>query len=89
MGGTFRGSLARSVEGVEQQEDGADANHATEDQRVSPLAQIDFLDEVVDGREAIGQRGDPGLNGLQHPALKCDVLFGSHGDAYCIVNKSI
>lgn len=28
-----------------------------------------------------GQSCDPGLNGLQHPTLKCDVLFGSHGDA--------
>lgn len=30
--------------------------------------------------EDTGQSCDPGLNGLQHPALKCDVLFGSHGD---------
>lgn len=28
-----------------------------------------------------GQSCDPGLNGLEHPTLKCDVLFGSHGDA--------
>lgn len=27
-----------------------------------------------------GQSRDPGLNGLEHPTLKHDVLFGSHGD---------
>lgn len=42
-----------SVQSVEQQEDDADANHPTQNERVPPLAQIDFLDEVVDGGEAI------------------------------------
>lgn len=33
------------------------------------------------GTKDTGQSCDPGLNRLQHPTLKCDVLFGSHGDA--------
>lgn len=47
------------------------------------------MNEVVDGRETVGQSGDSGLNGLQHAALKGHVLFGRHGNAYCIVNKPI
>lgn len=42
-----------SVECVKQQEYGADANHRTQNERVPPLAQIDFLDETVDGGETI------------------------------------
>lgn len=42
-----------SVQSVEQEKDDADANHPTQNKRVPPLAQIDFLDEVVDGGETI------------------------------------
>lgn len=42
-----------SVQSVEQEEDDADTNHPTQNKRVPPLAQIDFLDEVVDGGETI------------------------------------
>lgn len=77
------------MESVEQQEDGADTDHSAQNQRVPPLSQIYFLDEAVDSWETVGQSGDFGLNGLEHPSLKRHVLFGRHGNAYCIVNKPI
>lgn len=46
-----------SVESVEQQEDGADANHRAQNYRVPPLAQIDFLDEAIDGGETVWGEG--------------------------------
>lgn len=47
------GPRRASVQRVEQEEDHADASHPAQNERVPPLAQIDFLDEVVDGGEAI------------------------------------
>lgn len=49
-------SLSRvnlSVKGIEQEEDGAEANHGAEDEGVPPLPQVDSLDQIVDGRESI------------------------------------
>ena len=43
------------MESVEQEEDGADADHRAEDERVSSLPQVDSLDEIVDGRETVLQ----------------------------------
>lgn len=42
-----------SVESVEQQQNGAEADDRAEDQRVPPLPQVDPLDQIVDGGEAI------------------------------------
>lgn len=42
-----------SVKSVEQEENGADANHCAEDERVPSLSQVDPLDEIVDGRETV------------------------------------
>lgn len=41
------------MEGVEQEEDGADADHCAEDQGVPPLPQVYSLDEIVDGWETV------------------------------------
>lgn len=45
--------LARSVKGIEQEENGADADHCAKDERVPSLPQVDSLDEIVDGWETV------------------------------------
>lgn len=42
-----------SVEGIEQEENGANANHRAKDQRVPSLSQVDSLNEVVDSWETV------------------------------------
>lgn len=44
-----------SVQSVEQQQDGADADHGAEDEGVPSLTQVDSLDEIVDGGEPVSQ----------------------------------
>lgn len=44
-----------SVQSVEQQEDGADADHRAQDEGVPPFTQVDPLDEIVDGGEPVSQ----------------------------------
>lgn len=41
------------MKSIKQEQDGADADHCAQDERVSPLPQVDSLDEIVDGRETI------------------------------------
>lgn len=41
------------MKSVEQEENGADADHRAEDERVPSLPQVDSLDEVVDGWETV------------------------------------
>lgn len=41
------------MKSIEQEENGADADHCTEDERVPSLSQVDSLDEVVDSWEAV------------------------------------
>ena len=41
------------MKSVEQQENGADADHCAEDERVPSLPQVDSLDEIVDGWETV------------------------------------
>lgn len=41
------------MKSVEQEEDGADADHCAEDERVPSLPQVDSLDEIVDGWETV------------------------------------
>ena len=43
----------RSVESVQQQEDGAHADHGAENERVPSLPQVDSLDQVVNGWETV------------------------------------
>lgn len=45
-----------SVQSVEQQENGADADHRAQDERVPSFPQVDSLDEVVDGGEPVSGR---------------------------------
>lgn len=42
-----------SVECIKQQQDGADANDTSEDERVTPLPEVDPLYQAVDGRKAV------------------------------------
>lgn len=44
-----------SVQSVEKQEDGADANDRAEDKRVPSFTQVDPLDEIVDGGEPVSE----------------------------------
>lgn len=46
-----------SVQSIEQEQNGAEADDWTEDQRVPPLPQVDPLDQIVDGREPIWEGG--------------------------------
>lgn len=69
------------MKSVEQEENGTDADHCAEDERVSSLPQVDSLDEIVDGWETVGQRVDPALYGFQHAPLGGHVLLGRHGNA--------
>lgn len=41
------------MEGIEQEENGANANHRAKDQRVPSLSQVDSLNEVVDSWETV------------------------------------
>ena len=41
------------MESVQQEENGADANHPAQNEGVPPFPQVDPLDEVVDRREAV------------------------------------
>lgn len=41
------------MESIEQEENGADADHSAEDEGVPSLSQIDSLDETVDSWETI------------------------------------
>lgn len=47
--------MVPSVQSVEQQQDGADADHGAEDEGVPSLTQVDSLDEIVDGGEPVSQ----------------------------------
>lgn len=42
-----------SMEGVEEQQDGADADHAAQDERIAALAQVDPLDQAVHGWKTV------------------------------------
>lgn len=44
-----------SVQSVEKQENGADANDRAEDERVPSFTQVDSLDEIVDGGEPVSE----------------------------------
>lgn len=44
---------ACSVKSIEQEENGADADHCAEDEGVPSLPQVDSLDEIVDGWETV------------------------------------
>lgn len=44
-----------SVERIQQQQDGADANDASKDERVAPFPKVDPLYQAVHGRKAVGQ----------------------------------
>lgn len=48
--------LLPSVQSVEQQQDGADADHRAQDERVPSFPQVDSLDEIVDGGEPVSER---------------------------------
>lgn len=41
------------MEGIQQQEDGADANHGPQDEGVSSLPKVDPLDQTVHSRKSI------------------------------------
>lgn len=41
------------VESIEQEENGADADHSAKDKGVPSLSKVDSLDEIVDGWETI------------------------------------
>lgn len=42
-----------SVEGIQQQQDGTDANDTSKDERVTPLPEVDPLYQAVHGRKAV------------------------------------
>lgn len=44
------------MQSVEQQENGADADHGAQDERVPSFPQVDPLDEIVDGGEPVSER---------------------------------
>lgn len=44
-----------SVQSVEQQQDGAEADHRAQDERIPSFPQVDSLDEVVDGGEPVSE----------------------------------
>lgn len=46
-------AIKPSVERIEQEENGADADHCAEDEGVPSLPQVDSLDEIVDGWETV------------------------------------
>lgn len=77
------------MKGIEQEENGANANHRAKDQRVPSLSQVDSLDEVVDSWETVGQSIDLALYGFQHAPLEGYVLLGCHSNAYCVIHQSI
>lgn len=85
----FHHQVWPSVKSIEQEEDGADADHCAEDERVPSLPQVDSLDEIVDGWETIGQRVDPALYGFQEAPLGGHVLLGRHGNTYCVIHQSV
>lgn len=46
-------AIKPSVKRIEQEENGADADHRAEDEGVPSLPQVDSLDEIVDGWETV------------------------------------
>lgn len=42
-----------SVKSIEEEENGADADHCAQDERVPSLPQVDSLDEIIDGWETV------------------------------------
>lgn len=46
---------APSMEGIQQQQDGADTDNTAQNERVSPLPKVDSLDQAVHSRKTIGQ----------------------------------
>lgn len=45
-----------SMQSVEQQEDGAEADHRAQDEGVPSFPQVDSLDKIVDGGEPVSER---------------------------------
>lgn len=78
-----------SVECIQQQQDGADANDASKDERVTPLPKVDPLYQAVDGGKAVGQGVHLAVNGLEHSSLRSHILFCCHSNAYCLFYQTI
>lgn len=78
-----------SVECIQQQQDGADANDASKDERVAPLPKVDPLYQAVDGGKAVGQSVHLAVNGLEHSSLRSHILFCCHSNAYCLFYQTI
>lgn len=70
-----------SMECIQQQQDGTDANNTTQDERVSPLPKVDSLDEAVHSRKTISQSVHFTLNWFQHSSLWSHIFFCCHSNA--------
>lgn len=73
-----------SMECIQQQQDGTDANNTTQDEGVTPLPKVDSLDEAVYSRKTISQSVHFTLNWFQHSSLWSHIFFCCHSNAYCL-----
>lgn len=78
-----------SMESVEEQQDGADADDAAQDEGIPPLPEVDPLDQAVHCWKTVCQGIHLALYWLQHPSLGSHIFFCCHGNAYCFFYQSI
>lgn len=78
-----------SMEGVEEQQDGADADDAAQDEGIPSLPEVDPLDQAVHCWKTVCQGIHLALYWLQHPSLRSHIFFCCHGNAYCFFYQSI